>query len=224
MGIHRNVGFAIAMSILFGSMIADTGVWNHVGRAAGPIPEAEPARVSVTTALPDPGTLVTPPDAAAPTALAVSAAVDAQPTEKLIASLGTRILRQAGSHGAVTGTCATAVTGATNQQVSCILTYEGLSVPFDVTVKAGTPVFTYTARQRRAVLAGAGVRAAWYRLTRTQARPGSARCDSRLPAAELTDFGQLTVYTCRYRALVDARQVVGTVVVEQTGVTFRARS
>lgn len=186
---------AVAVLAVAAGLTAGCGSGRHHRRphraAHSATPPPEDATGTVITS-PAPGTVPSP---------GTVPGRDAAPTDRVIYNLQTRLLRQAQAAGPVSGSCSAPINGTVPQQVTCTIVYQGLSVPFDVTVKPGQGVFTYAVKQLKGVLVAETVRGAWYRQSTSvpEARADTVRCAAGLPPRELVDLDQSTRYTCSYR-------------------------
>ncbi|MDK1473460.1 hypothetical protein QNO07_08525 [Streptomyces sp. 549] len=121
-------------------------------------------------------------------------------TDKVVYELQQRTVQMAGVLKDTTGTCAggelTMKAGATTE---CKVTYDGVDVPWDVTIgdnyKEGSFVVSYRVAPKKALLVGEGVKAAFW--TQQSSTSDDLRCDD-LPKAELVEVDQDSGYKCQY--------------------------
>jgi len=104
--------------------------------------------------------------------------------------------------------------------VTCTVNYDGLDVPFTVEVSGGSFLFTYTAKAKKFVLAGDGVRARFADWAVPYAMPGSLRCDANLPDKKLLDPDEPTGYQCYYIDKSDQQARAVRVKLSDSGVNF----
>jgi hypothetical protein len=149
--------------------------------------------------------------------------VGASPDQQVRYELAARVLRQAGVAGQESVSCDARIDGHSDQTVACVVGYDGLRVPFTVSVTGGAMMFSFQASQSKAVLTADGVAAAFgrhaYNVDTSDDPPvaGSVRC-GKMPDRVLVDFGRATPYSCSYRTT--AGTVTSTVSVGADGPAF----
>ncbi|MBB1245803.1 hypothetical protein GL263_19920 [Streptomyces durbertensis] len=143
-------------------------------------------------------------------------------TEKVLHELRQRTLRMAGVEGKTSGECAggelTMEAGATTK---CTVDYEGVKVPWDVTIsdnyKPGSFVFSYQAKPLKAVLTAKSAYGNFYKLNNSTS--DQLRCGE-IPDAVLVELGEDTEYRCQYLIKSQNRWSDRAVAVREMGVTF----
>lgn len=126
---------------------------------------------------------------------------DASETEKVIHDLREKTLAMAGVEGKTAGSCAGGkVTMKASATTTCTVTYEGLKVPWEVTIsdkyKPGGIIFMYQAKPLKGVLTAKGVGGEFYKQQK-QRGIEEVQC-SEIPDAELVELNTQTEHRCQY--------------------------
>ncbi len=155
-----------------------------------PAPEAAASGLPVTepdeeSAPPSPTPQVSPPGETA------------TPAEQILYDLQSRVVLTAGVPAPTTAECdASVITGTIDQHLTCTVTYQGLTISYEVQVEGGRQTFSWRATTTESVLTAAGVQAAYWRAF--HADHDELRCDD-MPEAELVPLSEDTGYRCYRR-------------------------
>ncbi|MBU7598201.1 hypothetical protein JGS22_011385 [Streptomyces sp. P38-E01] len=150
---------------------------------------------------------------------------DASETERVVHDLREKTLAMAGVEGRTAGSCAGGdVTMKAGATTTCTVTYEGLKVPWEVTIsdryEPGSFVFTYQAKPQMGLLTAKGVGGEFFK---QQNRRGVDRVQcSEIPDAELVELNIQTEHRCQYPLDEDGeeRWSVRAVEVQPSGLSF----
>ena len=122
----------------------------------------------------------------------------ADPTQQILYDLRQRVVRMAGIPIQTEASCAGGViTGTVDQNVTCSVTYQGLTVEYQVEITGGTPTFTWVATTDTGLLTAEGVGQAYWAKYGTDA--SEVRCDP-MPEQRLVKLGEDTDYRCYHKS------------------------
>lgn len=121
-------------------------------------------------------------------------------TENVLNELKVDTLKMARVHGTMKAKCAGgALTMKAGATTKCSVTYEGVEVPWNVTISdnytSGSKIFSYQAEPEKGVLTAKAVYGEWHKLQSSENR--ELRC-SEIPDVELVDLDTPTNYKCQY--------------------------
>lgn len=121
-------------------------------------------------------------------------------TDKVLYELQRRTVRMAGIAGATSGECEGGeLVMKAGAATSCTVTYEGVKVPWEITIsdsyKPGSIIFSYTAKPLKGVLTAQGVHGTFWKQQNSYSE--DLRC-SEIPKAVLVELDQETDYKCQY--------------------------
>ncbi|NUR52058.1 MAG: hypothetical protein HOV71_28360 [Hamadaea sp.] len=131
-------------------------------------------------------------------------AASAPVREKIEHALREDVLSTVRVLGTTSATCAGGITMKAGAVSECVVTYQGVDVPYEVKISDrytdGAMVFSYTKKPTKGLLVAKVI----YNLMNERYGAESGRTDAsklacdELPAAKVIDFGSDTGYTCQY--------------------------
>lgn len=206
---------AVAMSGCGSADDTDETATDAAEAGAAQSPTASVAAEGVAISMPD-GPYVTP------SPIEPSPARDESLEAKILYALKSKVAKQAGISIKTTAQCDPAIKSNADQKTTCTVTYEGLSVPFEVEINGGRTVASYRARPSKALLVKDGVHIAFAHYAEPYADLSSLRCSDDLPEKALVEVDGKTGYTCSYirKDSSSGRRIEKDVVIEDDDIDF----